>query len=79
MLQGELLIWRTKNQVWDQGIGPTQGLNLLQISPNWFLGNWTLDFHLKWALVTPYENNASSINFSSNFEITNLKEQKDYP
>jgi hypothetical protein len=29
---------------------PTQGLNLLlQISPNWFLGNWTLDPHLTWA------------------------------
>jgi hypothetical protein len=26
---------------------PTQGFNLLQISPNWFLGNWTLDPHLK--------------------------------
>jgi hypothetical protein len=25
---------------------------LLQISPNWFLGNWTLDRRLKWALVT---------------------------
>ncbi len=23
--------------------GPTQGFNLLQISPNWFLGIWTLD------------------------------------
>jgi hypothetical protein len=43
MLKGELLIWRTKNQA--KGLSkvysPTQGLNLLQISPNWFLGNWT--------------------------------------
>jgi hypothetical protein len=31
---------------------PTQGVNLLQISPNGFLGNWTLDPRLKWALVT---------------------------
>ncbi len=22
---------------------PTQGFNWVQISPNWFLGNWTLD------------------------------------
>jgi hypothetical protein len=30
---------------------PTQGFNLLQISPNWFLGNWTLDdTRLKWGL-----------------------------
>jgi len=29
--------------------------------------------------VTPYENNASSMSFCQNFEITNLKEQKDYP
>jgi len=28
---------------------PTQGFNLLQMSPNWFLGNWTLDPPLKWA------------------------------
>jgi hypothetical protein len=27
-----------------------QRFNLLQISPNWFLGNWTLDPRLKWAL-----------------------------
>ncbi len=30
---------------------PTQGFDLLQISPNWFLGNWTLDPSLKWALA----------------------------
>ncbi len=41
----------------ESGSGPrysssTQGFNLLQISsPNWFLGNWTLDPLLKWALV----------------------------
>jgi len=29
---------------------PTQGFNLLQIRPNWFLGNWTLGPCLKWAL-----------------------------
>ncbi len=31
----------------ESGLGPwyspTQGFNLLQVSPNWFLGNWTLD------------------------------------
>jgi len=34
-----------KNQEWGYGprYRPTQGFNLLQISPNWFLGNWTLD------------------------------------
>jgi len=32
---------------------PTQGFNLLQISPNWFQGNLTLDPRLKWALVKP--------------------------
>jgi hypothetical protein len=30
---------------------PTQGFNLLQISPNWFLGNMTLDPRLKWAFI----------------------------
>jgi hypothetical protein len=29
---------------------PTQGFNLLQISPNWFLGNWTLAPRLKCVL-----------------------------
>jgi len=29
--------------------GPTQGSDLLKISRNWFLGNWTLDPPLKWA------------------------------
>jgi len=32
---------------------PTQGFNLLQRSSNWFLGIWTLDPHVKWALVLP--------------------------
>ncbi len=42
-----------ENQESGQGprYSPTQGFNLLQISPNWFLGNWTLDPRLKWALV----------------------------
>jgi hypothetical protein len=39
----------------ESGWGPrytlTQGFNLLQMSPYWFLGNWTLDPCLKWALV----------------------------
>jgi hypothetical protein len=52
VLKGELLIWRTKDQAKDQRYNPTQGFNLLQISPNWFLGNWTLDPGLKWALTT---------------------------
>jgi hypothetical protein len=43
------LIWRTKNQARDQVYTPNQGFNLLQISPNWFLRNWTLDPRLKWA------------------------------
>ncbi len=41
VLKGKLLNRKTKNQ----------RLNLLQIIPNWFLGNWTWDLHLKWALV----------------------------
>ncbi len=34
-----------ENQDASQGSkeGPTQGFNLLQISPNWFLGIWTLE------------------------------------
>jgi hypothetical protein len=51
VLKGELLIWRTKNQARDQGIVQLKKFNLLQMSPNWFLGNWTLDPGLKWALV----------------------------
>jgi hypothetical protein len=48
LLKGELLIWRTKNQAMDQGIVQLkEGFNLLQISPNWFLGNWILDPCLK--------------------------------
>ncbi len=49
MLKGELLILRTKNQAWDS-IVQFKDSNLLQISPNWFLGNWTLDPCIKWAL-----------------------------
>ncbi len=45
MLKGELLIWRTKNEA----MNSTQGFNLLQITPNWCLGNWTPDPRLKWA------------------------------
>jgi hypothetical protein len=32
---------------WGPRYIPTQGFNLFQISPNWFLGNWTLDPRLK--------------------------------
>jgi hypothetical protein len=46
VLEGELLLWRTKNQAKDQGTSATQGFNSLQISPN-----WTLDSHLKWACL----------------------------
>jgi hypothetical protein len=52
VLKGELPIWRTKNQARDQGrVQLKEGFNLVQISPNWFLGNWILDPLLKWALV----------------------------
>jgi hypothetical protein len=47
VLKGELLIRRTKNQARDKGTLQTQGFNLLQIGPNWFLGNWMLDSCLK--------------------------------
>jgi len=45
-----------ENQEWGQGprYSPTQGFNLLQMSPNWFLGNWILDPCLKWALEYPH-------------------------
>jgi hypothetical protein len=54
VLKGELLIWRTKkNEARDQGtlVQLKEGFSLLQISPNWFLGNWIQDPGLKWALV----------------------------
>jgi len=51
VLKGEILIWRTKNQARNQRYSATQGFNLLQISPNWFLGHWTLDPCLKWAFT----------------------------
>jgi hypothetical protein len=50
VLKGELLIWRTKNQARDQGTVQLKGFNLLQMSLNWFLRNWTLDARLKWAI-----------------------------
>jgi len=65
VLKGELLIWRTKNQSRGPRYTPSQGFNLLHMSPNWVLGNWTLDpssqvglmvFHCK-TLLTPYEEN----------------------
>jgi hypothetical protein len=40
-----------------QGQVQAQGLNLVQMSPNWFLGIWALELPLKWALVvlgTPF-------------------------
>jgi len=43
VLKGELLIWRTKNQSRGPRYTPSQGFNLLHMSPNWVLGNWTLD------------------------------------
>ncbi len=46
-LKGELMVWRTKMEARVQGCDPAQGFNLLQFSPNWFLGTWTLDVHLK--------------------------------
>ncbi len=33
--KAELMIWRTKMQARVQGMGPTHGFNLLQMSPNW--------------------------------------------
>jgi len=50
VIKGKLLIWRTKNQAVDPPrYTPTQGFYWLHMSPNWFLGNWTLDPRLKWA------------------------------
>jgi hypothetical protein len=43
-----------KNQDASQSpnLGLTQGFNLLQMSPNWFLGIWThRKTHLKWVLI----------------------------
>jgi hypothetical protein len=49
VLKRELLIWKNQESGEGPRYSPTQGFNLRQISPNWFLGNWTLDPHLKWA------------------------------
>jgi hypothetical protein len=46
-LKEELMIWRTKMQARLQGMVQLKGFNLLQISPNWFLGIWNLEPHLK--------------------------------
>jgi hypothetical protein len=48
VLKGELPIWRTKNGARDQGTVQLKDSICFQISPNWFLGNWTLDRRLKW-------------------------------
>jgi hypothetical protein len=48
-LKGQLLIWRTKSQARDLGTVQFKDSFLIQIGPNWFLGNWTLDPCLKWA------------------------------
>jgi hypothetical protein len=37
------MIWRTKMQAGVQGKGATEGFNLLQMSPNWFLQIWMLE------------------------------------
>jgi hypothetical protein len=71
VLKGEPLIWRAKNQPMDQGTLQLKGFNLLHMSPNGFLGNWTLNFPLKWAclmvfycetLLTPYVENHNQHN-----------------
>jgi hypothetical protein len=49
VLKEELLIWRTKNQARDQPTVQLKDSICFNISPNWFLGNWTLDPSLKWA------------------------------
>ncbi len=51
VLKGELLIWRSKNEAMDQGIVQLKDSIRFKIVPNWFLGNWTLDPRLKWALM----------------------------
>jgi hypothetical protein len=43
VLKEELLIWRTENEAMDSRI------QFASNSPNWFLGNCTLDPHLEWA------------------------------
>jgi hypothetical protein len=47
VVKGELLFWSTNNQAEDAGT--TQGFKLLHMSPNWVLGNWTLDPRVRWA------------------------------
>ncbi len=51
VLKGELLILENQESGWGPKCGPTQGFNLLQIRPNWFLGNRTLEPCLKWSLI----------------------------
>jgi hypothetical protein len=42
VLKGELPDLENQESGSGPRYSPTQGFNLLQISPNWFLGNWTL-------------------------------------
>jgi hypothetical protein len=43
-----------------ESIGPTQGFNLLQMGPNWFM--WTLHPHIKCPYVTGFPLGCSDYN-----------------
>jgi hypothetical protein len=66
------LFWRQNQFGWDQGIVQLQGFNLLQINPNWLLGNCTLKPRLKCALVSlPWVHPLSHISMSPSFILIN--------
>ncbi len=51
VLKEELLNWRTKKKAKHQGRVQLKDSILLQMSPNWFLGNWTLGPSSKVGLI----------------------------
>jgi hypothetical protein len=57
-LKGKFMIWRIEMQAGPRQ-GPNQGFNLLQMSPNWFLGIWTLDPHIKWQTLNKIKLNVA--------------------
>ncbi len=54
-------------------MSPRQGFNLLHISPNWILGNWTLDPCLKWALAKELNSLLTQYGVSGVVQTTTLR------
>jgi len=53
-------------------INQSQGFNLLHVSPNCILGNWTLDPCLKWALAKELNSLLTQYGVSGVVQITRL-------